>query len=172
MSKAVIGIATTVAQAERILDLTQNQAGVAASEISVITPDGGTSHDVGHEKATKAPEGATSGAIAGGLTGGTLGLLAGLGALAIPGLGAFVAAGPIMAALAGAAAGGATGGLIGALVGLGIPEYEARAYQDKLTHGNYLIAVQGLDGDKAHKVSQIFKDQDAHDVSVVGESKP
>lgn len=171
MSKAVIGIATTVAQAERILDLTQNEAGVAQSEISVITPDGGTSHDVGHEKSTKAPEGATTGAITGGLTGGTIGLLAGLGALAIPGLGAFVAAGPIMAALAGAAAGGTAGGLLGALVGLGIPEYEAKAYQEKLKEGNFLLAVQGLDSKQADRVKHIFTEQGAHDVSVVGEAR-
>src|SRR5246127_3229549 len=140
MSKSVFGIATTLGQAERIVQQLQGQ-GFATSEISVLMPDTGGTRDVGHVKATKAPEGATTGATAGGVLGGVLGLLAGVGALAIPGVGPFIAAGPIMAALSGAAIGGTTGGIVGGLVGLGIPEIEAKRYQDKLRAGNYLIAV-------------------------------
>ena len=104
MSKSVFGIATTHGQAERIVEQLQTQ-GFAASEISVLMPDTGGTRDVGHVKATKAPEGATTGAATGGATGGVIGLLAGIGALAIPGVGPFIAAGPIMAALSGVAVG-------------------------------------------------------------------
>src|SRR5256885_16152028 len=95
-------------------------------------PDTGGRHDVGHVKATKAPEGATTGATAGGVTGGVLGLLAGIGTLAIPGVGPLIAAGPIMAALSGAAVGATAGGIAGGLIGLGIPEIEAKRYEEKL----------------------------------------
>src|SRR6187397_2262694 len=140
MSKSVFGIATTHGQAERIVEELQAQ-GFAASEISVLMPDTGGTHDFGHVKATKAPEGATTGAATGGATGGVLGLLAGIGALAIPGLGPFIAAGPIMAALGGASVGAATGGLIGALVGLGIPEYEAKRYEGRIREGGILLSA-------------------------------
>src|SRR5438445_626623 len=110
MSKSVFGIATTHGQAERIVQQLQGQ-GFATSEISVLMPDTGGTRDVGHVKATKAPEGATTGAAAGGATGGVIGLLAGIGALAIPGVGPFIAAGPIMAALSGAAVGAAAGAM-------------------------------------------------------------
>lgn len=165
MAKAVVGIAKTIGQAEQIVSRLQNNAGVAASEISVLMPDTAGSHDFGHVKATKAPEGATTGAVAGGVTGGVLGLLAGIGALAIPGLGPFIAAGPIMAALSGAAAGAGTGGLIGGLIGLGIPEYEAKVYEEKLKSGNYLIAVHARDGDMADKAERVLKDEGAEDIS-------
>ena len=140
MSKSVFGIATTHGQAERIVEQLQAQD-FATSEISVLMPDTGGTRDVGHVKATKAPEGATTGAATGGATGGVLGLLAGIGALAIPGVGPLIAAGPIMAALSGAAVGAATGGIVGGLIGLGIPEIEAKRYEEKLKKGNYLIAV-------------------------------
>src|SRR5436305_13349553 len=91
--------------------------------------------DFAHEKATKAPEGTTTGAATGGVVGGTLGLLAGIGALAIPGLGPFIAAGPIMGTLAGLGVGGAVGGLVGALVGMGVPEYEAKRYEGRIKEG-------------------------------------
>src|SRR5438045_3096461 len=131
MSKSVFGIATTHGQAERIVEQLQAQD-LATSEISVLMPDAGGTRDVGHVKATKAPEGATTGAATGGATGGVLGLLAGIGALAIPGVGPLIAAGPIMAALSGAAVGAATGGVVGGLIGLGIPEIEAKRYEEKL----------------------------------------
>ena len=138
---SVFGIVKSHSQAERLVEELQ-AAGFPASEISVLLPDSEGKHDIGHVKATKAPEGATTGATAGGVTGGVLGLLAGIGALAIPGIGPFIAAGPLMAALSGAAIGAGTGGLVGGLVGMGIPEIEAKRYQDKLKRGNYLIAVR------------------------------
>ena len=140
MKHAVYGIANTSEQAESIV--TQLQAsGFLASDISVLFPDKQGTRDFAHEKNTKAPEGATTGGLAGMGVGGALGLLAGIGALAIPGVGPFIAAGPIMGALSGAAVGGATGGLIGALVGLGIPELEAKQYEGKVRAGNILISV-------------------------------
>src|SRR6187200_1147948 len=169
MSKSVFGIATTQGQAERIVQQLQAE-GFATSEISVLMPDIGGTRDIGHVKATKAPEGASTGAAAGGITGGVLGLLAGIGALAIPGVGPFIAAGPIMAALSGAAIGAGTGGLVGALVGLGIPEIEAKRYQDKLKSGNYLIAV-AADGDEKDRAKEIFKNVGAEDISTSSMSK-
>src|SRR6202008_1936496 len=160
MSKSVFGIATTYGQAEGIVEQLQSQ-GFATSEISVLMPDTGGTRDGGHVKATKAPEGATTGAATGGATGGVLGLLAGIGALAIPGVGPFIAAGPIMAALSGAAIGAGTGGVVGGLIGLGIPEIEAKRYVDKLKSGNYLIAVHVHDGDEKDRAKEIFEAADA-----------
>jgi hypothetical protein len=169
MSKSVFGIATTQGQAEQIVRRLQGQ-GFATSEISVLMPDTGGTRDVGHVKATKAPEGATTGATTGGVTGGILGLLAGVGALAIPGLGPFIAAGPIMAALSGAAVGAAGGGVIGGLVGLGIPEIEAKRYDEKLKKGNYLIAVHTDDSEDVDRAEEIFKAAGAEDISTVREA--
>src|SRR6266699_4177925 len=157
MSKtSVFGIVKSHSQAEQIVEGLQN-AGFATSEISVLLPDTEGKHDVGHVKATKAPEGATTGAATGGVTGGVLGLLAGIGALAIPGVGPFIAAGPIMAALSGAAIGATTGGLVGGLIGMGIPEIEAKRYEGKLKSGNYLIAVHARDGDEEDRAREIFE---------------
>ena len=169
MSKSVFGIATTQGQAEQIVRRLQGQ-GFATSEISVLMPDTGGTRDVGHVKATKAPEGATTGATTGGVTGGILGLVAGVGALAIPGLGPFIAAGPIMAALSGAAVGAAGGGVIGGLVGLGIPEIEAKRYDEKLKKGNYLIAVHTDDSEDVDRAEEIFKAAGAEDISTVREA--
>src|SRR5437588_13076505 len=165
MSKSVFGIATTHGQAERIVEQLQAE-GFAASEISVLMPDTGGTRDVGHVKATKAPEGATTGAA----TGGVIGLLAGIGALAIPGVGPFIAAGPIMAALSGAAVGAATGGVVGGLIGLGIPEIEAKRYEEKLKRGNYLIAVHTDESEDVDRAKQIFKAAGAEDISTVSEA--
>jgi uncharacterized membrane protein len=171
MSKeSVFGIAKTQGIAERIVENLQN-SGFATSEISILLPDTQGQHDIGHVKATKAPEGATTGGVAGGVTGGVLGLLAGIGALAIPGVGPFIAAGPIMAALSGAAIGATTGGIVGALVGLGIPEVEAKRYENKLRTGNYLIAVHVRDGDQKDRAKEIFKDAGAEDISTSSMSK-
>src|SRR6476469_3654726 len=170
MSKSVFGIATTLNQAERIVEELQAQ-GFAASEISVLMPDTGGTHDFGHVKATKAPEGATTGATAGGATGGVIGLLAGIGALAIPGVGPFIAAGPIMAALSGAAIGAATGGVVGGLIGLGIPEIEAKRFEGKLKSGNYLIAVHAGDGEEVDRAKEVFKNAGAEDVCTSSMSK-
>src|SRR5438477_6797044 len=165
MSKSVFGIAITHGQAERIVEQLQAK-GFAASEISVLMPDTGGTRDVGHVKATKAPEGATTGAA----TGGVIGLLAGIGALAIPGVGPFIAAGPIMAALSGAAVGAATGGVVGGLIGLGIPEIEAKRYDEKLKKGNYLLAVHTDESEDVDRAKDIFKTAGAEDISTVSEA--
>jgi hypothetical protein len=165
MSKSVFGIATTHGQAKRIVEQLQAQ-GFAASEISVLMPETGGTRDVGHVKATKAPEGATTGAA----TGGAIGLLAGIGALAIPGVGPLIAAGPIMAALSGAAVGAATGDVVGGLIGLGIPEIEAKRYEEKLKKGNYLIAVHTDESEDADRAKKIFKTAKAEDISTVSEA--
>src|SRR6478672_4786646 len=171
MSKtSIFGIVKSHSQAEQIVEGLQN-AGFPASEISVLLPDNEGKHDIGHVKATKAPEGATTGATAGGVTGGVIGLLAGIGALAIPGVGPLIAAGPIMAALSGAAIGGTTGGVVGGLIGLGIPEIEAKRYEAKLKAGNYLIAVHTRDGDEKDKAKEIFEAADAEDISTTSMSK-
>jgi len=171
MSKtSLFGIVKTHAQAEQIVENLQS-AGFPASEISVLLPDNQGKHDIGHVKATKAPEGATTGAATGGVTGGVLGLLAGIGALAIPGVGPFIAAGPIMAALSGAAIGATTGGVVGGLIGMGIPEIEAKRYEDKLKAGNYLIAVHTHDGDEKDRAKKIFEQAGAEDISTSSMSK-
>src|SRR5450432_2337403 len=117
------------------------RAGFRGTDISVLFPENMGTKDFAHEKNTKAPEGAASGVMAGGIAGGVLGWLTGIGALVIPGLGPFVAAGPIVAALAGAGAVGALGGIIGALAGMGIPEYEARRYEGRVREGGVLLSV-------------------------------
>lgn len=171
MSKSIIGIGT-LGQAENLVNRLQNEIGVAASEISVLVPDNESTRDIGHVKATKAPEGATTGAVAGGVTGGVLGLLAGIGSLAIPGVGPFIAAGPLMAALGGGAIGAATGGLAGALIGLGIPEYEAKTYADKLQKGNYLVAARTLDDKHLDQVKDAFKAEGLDDIATVSDDRP
>src|ERR1700751_1514445 len=170
MSKSqVFGIVKIHTQAEELVEELQ-EAGFPASEISVLLPGNEGKHDIGHVKATKAPEGATTGVTAGGVTGGVLGLLAGIGALAIPGVGPFIAAGPIMAALSGAALGATTGGLVGGLIGLGIPELEAKRYEEKLKKGNYLIAVHAEESDDVDRAKHIFKNAGAEDISTVSEA--
>ena len=171
MSKSsVFGIVKSHSQAEQVVEGLQD-SGFPVSEISVLLPDKEGKHDIGHVKATKAPEGATTGATTGGVTGGVLGLLAGIGALAIPGVGPFIAAGPIMAALSGAAIGATTGGVVGALVGMGIPEVEAKRYEGKLKSGNYLIAVHVRDGEEKDRAKEIFKSAGAEDISTTSMSK-
>lgn len=122
-------------------------------------------------KSTKASEGIATGAATGGLAGGAIGLLAGIGALAIPGLGPFIAAGPIMAALSGAAVGATAGGIVGGLIGLGIPEIEAKRYEDRLKKGNYLVSVHTEDGDRIDAAKEIFEAEGAEDISTIGEEK-
>jgi hypothetical protein len=137
---AVFGLFETRAQLEAAIDGLVAE-GFRGSDMSALLPDVKGTKDVAHEKHTKAPEGALVGATAGGAVGGTLGLLVGLGALAIPGLGPFIAAGPIMAALAGAGVGGAVGTLTGTLIGLGLPEYEAKRYESFVNKGGSLLSV-------------------------------
>jgi len=162
--KQVFCIANGRPQAEQIVERLQTE-GFPSSEISILLPDKEGKHEIGPVKATKAPEGATAGAATGGLAGGVIGLLAGIGALAIPGVGPLIAAGPIIGALSGAAVGGASGGLIGALVGLGIPEIEAKRYEDRLRAGNYLIAVHVQNDTEEDRAEEIFKDAGAEDIT-------
>jgi len=169
MKKSVIGIVETQIQAERIVDQLQ-QSGVSSSDISVLFPDKRGSKDFAYEHNTKAPEGAVAGVGAGGVVGGTLGLLAGIGALAIPGVGPLIAAGPIMATLSGAAAGAAVGGVAGALIGLGIPEFEAKTYEGKIRGGNILVAVHSDNSETQKRTKQCFENNGAHDIAVTGDS--
>jgi hypothetical protein len=169
MKKAVIGIVESRSQAEAIVERLQ-ASGFASSDISALFPDNKGTKAFAHEQHTKAPEGAATGASAGGIIGGTLGILAGIGALAIPGLGPFIAAGPIMAGLSGIAAGAAVGGLTGALVGIGIPEFEAKVYESKLKAGNILVSVHTEDGDERKRAIEVFKQAGVKDVSTQGEA--
>src|SRR3954462_3464387 len=155
-NKAVVGIVKTHGEADRAVEALDS-SGFSKSDISVLFPDKQGTRDFAVEKNTKAPEGAAAGAGVGGTIGGTVGLLAGIGALAIPGLGPFIAAGPLMAALSGAAAGATLGGVPGALVGLGIPEIEAKRYEGKIKGGNLLIAVHAENSDEVKRAEQIFK---------------
>lgn len=169
MSTSVICIATSEAQATRVVSRLR-LAGFLSNDISVLFPDTSGTRDFAHEQNTKAPEGATAGAGAGGVLGGALGWLAGIGALAIPGLGPFIAAGPIVAALSGAAVGAALGGLTGALVGLGVPEYEAKRYEGKIKAGNILISVHADDRDQIALAKEIFEQEGAEDIHATSES--
>src|SRR6187431_2146720 len=155
-NKAVIGLVSSEAQADSIVAQLQ-RAGFSTNDISALFPDKRGTRDFAHEKNTKAPEGAVAGASAGGAIGGTLGLLAGIGSLAIPGLGPFIAAGPIMAALSGAAAGATVGGIAGALIGLGIPELEAKRYAGKVQEGSILLSVHVEDSDETSRAKKILE---------------
>ena len=168
-NRVVIGIVDAQIQAEKIVDQL-GKAGFANSDISAIFPDKHGTKDFAHEHNTKAPEGAVVGVASGGVLGGTLGLLAGIGALAIPGLGPFIAAGPLMAALSGAAAGAAVGGVTGALIGLGIPEIEAKKYEGKLRGGNILIAAHVDDAEQEKQAKEVFRREGAHDISSTSEA--
>src|SRR5688500_955985 len=163
MAKAVFGLVDNEVQAERVVEGLK-AAGFSNNDISVLLPDKSGTRDFAHEQNTKAPEGAATGAGTGGVLGGALGWLAGIGALAIPGLGPFIAAGPIMAALSGAAVGAAVGGLTGALIGMGIPEYEAKQYEGKIKAGNILISVHSDNSDETTRARKIFEDAGATDI--------
>lgn len=167
--KAVFGIAKSEAQAIMIADQLR-AAGFTNNDVSVLFPDKQGTRDFAHEQHTKAPEGAATGATGGALLGGALGWMVGIGALAIPGLGPFIAAGPIMAALAGAAGGAAAGGLTGALIGMGIPEYEAKRYEGKVKDGNILMSVHTDDHKERDRAKEIFVNGGADDVSYTGEA--
>jgi len=167
--KSVICIAKSENQAARIVEDLRT-AGFSGNDISVLFPDKEGTRDFAHEQHTKAPEGATTGAVTGGVLGGVIGWLAGIGTLAIPGLGPFIAAGPIMAALSGAAVGATAGGLTGALVGWGFPEYEAKRYEGKVRGGNILIAVHTEDREQVKRVKDIFTRDGAEDISATGEA--
>ncbi len=167
-NKAVLGLVSSQARAEAIVaDL--RASAFPSNDISVLFPDKKGTRDFAHEQNTKAPEGAVVGAGAGGAVGGTLGLLAGIGALAIPGLGPFIAAGPILAALSGVAAGAAVGGVAGGLVGMGIPEIEAKQYEGKISGGNILISAHTEDAGARRTAKAIFERHGATDIVTVGE---
>jgi hypothetical protein len=165
----VYGIYRNESHVSQAID-TMLDAGFRSEDISVLFPDNTGTKDFAHEKHTKAPEGATTGATAGGAIGGTLGLLAGIGTLAIPGLGPFIAAGPIMATLAGVGAGGAVGGVLGALVGLGMPEYEAKRYEGRIKEGGVLASVHCDNSDWADRAKNLMKSTGAEDISSAGEA--
>lgn len=168
-SKSVFCIATSRTQADQIVDQLK-AAEFSSNDISALFADTHTSHDFAHEKHAKAPEGATTGAGTGGVIGGALGWIAGIGALAIPGFGPFIAAGPIMAALSGAAIGAAVGGITGGLIGLGIPEFEARRYEGKLKDGNILISVHTESSGEITRAEEIFTRIGAQDICTTGET--
>jgi hypothetical protein len=164
MSSSVFCIAKSQTIADAIVTRLKTK-GFADNDISVLFPDTSTTRDFAHEKNTKTPKGATVGAGAGGVVGGTLGLLAGIGLLAIPGVGPLIAAGPIMASLGGIAVGATVGGITGALVGMGIPELEAKRYEGKVKDGNILISVLTEDRDEASDARSIFESEQATDVT-------
>jgi heat induced stress protein YflT len=166
---AVFGIYKTANHAEQTVDRLI-AAGFTSDDISVLLPDSKSSKEFAHEKNTKAPEGTATGVTTGGAIGGTLGLLAGIGALAIPGLGPFIAAGPIMGALAGLGVGGAVGGLIGALVGMGIPEYEAKRYEGRIKEGGVLLSAHCDTSEQIAIAKNILKQTGAQDISSSGEA--
>src|SRR3979411_2407187 len=167
---AVFGIYATPGTAEAAVDhLIAN--GFTNSAISVLLPDDESTRAFAHEKSTKAPEGTATGAATGGVIGGTLGLLAGIGALAIPGVGPLIAAGPIVATLAGAGAGGVVGGITGALVGMGIPEYEAKRYEGRVKEGGILLSVHCDDSKWVQRAKEILEQTGAEDISSTGETQ-
>jgi hypothetical protein len=144
-------------------------AGFSNDDVSVLMADSQGSKDFAAEKNTKAPEGTAAGVGVGGAVGGTLGLLAGIGALAIPGVGPLIAAGPIMGALAGLGVGGAVGGLVGALVGLGIPEYEAKRYEGRVKDGGILVSVHCDSSEEVSRAKEVLKATGADDIASSGE---
>jgi hypothetical protein len=168
MHKSVVGLVHTQVEAENLVSALKS-FGFIDNDISVLFPDKDGTKDFAHDNSTKAPEGAVTGATAGGVVGGTLGLLAGIGALAIPGVGPLIAAGPIMAALSGAAVGATVAGVAGALIGMGIPEYEAKMYEGKIRDGNILVAVHGENNDRLKQAEELFKSNKATDIHRIGE---
>jgi hypothetical protein len=166
---AVFGIYSNVAQAEGAVDALV-QSHFSNADVSVLLPDQQGSKDFAHEKHTKAPERTTTGVAAGGTIGGTLGLLARIGALAIPGVGPLIAAGPIMGALAGLGVGGAVGGLVGALVGMGIPEYEAKRYEGRVKNGGILLSVHCATSADITRAKDILNRTGADDIASTGEA--
>src|SRR6202140_2217193 len=164
MKKAVMCIVQSRVQAESIVEQLLS-AGFSNNDISVLFPNKEGTKDFAHEHNTKAPEGAIAGAGTGGVLGGTVGLLAGIGALAIPGLGPFIAAGPLMAALSGLGVGGAVGGLVGALAGMGIPEYEAKRYEGRVKNGGVLLSVHCDTSEQVDAAKTALKSTGARDIS-------
>src|SRR5712664_2790955 len=167
---AVFGIYPTAEHAERAVDRLI-AAGFPSPDISVLLPDTRSTKEFAHVKETKAPEGTAAGVTTGGVIGGTLGVLAGIGVLAIPGLGPFIAAGPIMAGLAGLGVGGAVGGVTGALIGMGIPEFEAKRYEGRVKDGGILLSVHSDSSEETKKAKEILERTGAQDISSTGEAQ-
>src|SRR6202790_2865786 len=165
---AVFGIYHTREAAEEAVDALR-RVGFRNTDISALFPDNTGTKDFAHEKDTKAPEGATTGGASGAVVGGVLGWLAGIGMLAIPGIGPLIAAGPIVAALAGAGALGTVGGIVGALVGMGIPEYEAKRYEGRVKNGGILLSVHCDTSNEISKAKDILKRTGAEDIASTGE---
>jgi hypothetical protein len=168
-NKSVLGIYSTRTGVESAV-LAFKDSGFSNSDISVLLPENLGSKEIATDKSTKAPEGATAGAGSGAIIGGALGWLAGIGALAIPGIGPFIAAGPIMAALAGLGVGGAVGGFTGALVGMGIPEYEAKRYEGRISKGGILVSVHCDTSDEITRAKKVMESSGAEDISCTSES--
>ena len=168
MATSVFCIAPSQSKASEIVGQLKS-SGFSDNDISVLFPDKNSTRDFAHEKNTKAPEGATAGAGAGGVVGGTLGLLAGIGLLAIPGVGPFIAAGPIIASLSGIAVGAAVGGIAGALIGMGIPELEAKRYEGKVKDGNILISAHSENAEECKRAKEIFEKLGATDIGSTSE---
>jgi hypothetical protein len=167
---AVFGIYSGSEAAERGVSVLRD-AGFRATDISVLFPANVGTKDFAHEKGSKAPEGAVAGASTGAVVGGALGWLAGIGSLAIPGVGPFVVAGPLMLALASASVGGAVGGITGSLIGMGMPEYEAKRYEGRITKGQCLLSVHCDDAEWTAKAKDILERTGAEDISSTGEAK-
>jgi Protein of unknown function (DUF3341) len=166
---AAFGIYRNEASVRNAVETLESE-GYRTTDISVLFPANQGTKDFAHEKGTKAPEGAATGAGSGAVVGGALGWLAGVGSIAIPGVGPFLAAGPIMGALAGAGAGGATGGLVGALIGAGIPEYEAKRYEGRIREGGILLSVHCDNSEWTSKAKDLLERTGADDVSSTGEA--
>ena len=169
MKKSVFAILKDRQQAEKVVERLKS-VGFFNNDISMLFPDTSGSKDFAIEHETKAPEGAATGGTTGFVVGGVLGWLAGIGSLAIPGLGPFIAAGPIMAALSGAAVGTAIGGIAGALVGMGIPEFEARRYESKVKEGNILVSVHTEDVGGVDRATGILRECNAEDIATASEA--
>jgi hypothetical protein len=166
---AVFGIYSTRDEVEEAVDRLK-LGGFRSTDISVLFPTNVGTKDFAHQKNTKAPEGAATGAASGAVIGGTLGWLVGIGIFAIPGAGPFIAAGPIIAALAGVGVGGTVGGVTGALIGLGIPEYEAKRYEGRIKSGSILLSVHSDDSEWTKKAKKILEDTGAQDIASTGEA--
>lgn len=166
---AVFGIYPSQASAEAAVDTLKN-AGYRNRDISVLFPDNHGPQDFAIDEETKAPEGAAAGGVTGGVVGGALGWLAGIGVLAIPGIGPFIAAGPIMGMLGGMGIGGAIGGLSGALIGLGVPEYEAKGYEGRIRKGGILLSVHCDNADWVRRAETILEQTGGEDVAATGET--
>jgi hypothetical protein len=168
-NKAVFGIYKTQAGVENAIGMLRDES-FSSSNVAVLLPETASTRDLGTVKASKAPEGATVGGGSGAVVGGVLGWLVGIGSLAIPGVGPFIAAGPIVAALAGAGVGGAIGGLAGALVGMGIPEYEAKRYEGRISKGGILLSVHCDTSEEIDGAKKILERTGAEDISYTSES--